>query len=107
MDEKTMAKRHPSIAARVEGGRRLVVLFNDGPARTAFEEIVNAAAATNSTTALDVLPFVSDEEGPNARGTYSKAYVARHPEIEWVHRGQGRYLPAAQARVVAAPSLTE
>ena len=32
-------------------------------------------------------------DGPNARGTYSKDYVSRHPEIKWVHRGQGRYLP--------------
>lgn len=36
----------------------------------------------------------SDEDGPNERGTYSKAYTTKHPEIRWVHRGQGRYLPA-------------
>lgn len=33
-------------------------------------------------------------DGPNARGTYSKDYVLRHPGTTWIHRGQGRYLPA-------------
>ncbi|KAK5678213.1 hypothetical protein LTS10_009383 [Elasticomyces elasticus] len=47
--------------------------------------------------------------GRNHRGTFSKKHVQRHPEIEWVHRGQGRYLPAEQVRrestaaAVAAP----
>ncbi|KAK3646432.1 hypothetical protein LTR56_008530 [Elasticomyces elasticus] len=36
--------------------------------------------------------------GRNHRGTFSKKHVQRHPEIEWVHRGQGRYLPAEQVR---------
>lgn len=35
-----------------------------------------------------------DNDGPNHRGTYSKSYILQHPEIKWVHRGQGRYLPA-------------
>jgi hypothetical protein len=34
-----------------------------------------------------------DDDGPNHKGTYSKAYTIKHPEIKWVHRGQGRYLP--------------
>ena len=33
------------------------------------------------------------DDGPNHRGTYSKAYTLQHPEIKWQHRGQGRYLP--------------
>ena len=37
---------------------------------------------------------VDDDDNPNGRGTYSRAYVHRHPQIGWVHRGQGRYLPA-------------
>lgn len=37
-----------------------------------------------------------DVDGPNHRGTYSKSYTLQHPEIEWIHRGQGRYLPASQ-----------
>lgn len=35
-------------------------------------------------------------DGPNHRGTYSKQDTLLHPEIEWVHRGRGRYLPASQ-----------
>lgn len=38
-------------------------------------------------------------EGPNNRGTYSKEYTQKHPEIKWVHRGQGRYLPASEVKV--------
>lgn len=38
-----------------------------------------------------------DADGPNRRGTYSKQYTLQHPEIEWVHRGQGRYLPTAHS----------
>ncbi len=41
-----------------------------------------------------------DGDGPNHRGTYSKAYTMLHPEIKWVHRGQGRYLPAATAHAL-------
>ncbi|KAK5165822.1 uncharacterized protein LTR77_008745 [Saxophila tyrrhenica] len=41
-----------------------------------------------------------DGEGPNARGTYSKAYTLQHPEIKWVHRGQGRYLPLPAAKAL-------
>ena len=37
--------------------------------------------------------LVDDDDGPNHKGTYSKAYTINHPEIKWVHRGQGRYLP--------------
>jgi hypothetical protein len=33
-------------------------------------------------------------EGRNHRGTFSKEYTLNHPEIVWVHRGQGRYLPS-------------
>jgi hypothetical protein len=36
-----------------------------------------------------------DEDGendPNHRGTYSKQYTLEHPEIKFVHRGQGRYV---------------
>lgn len=34
-----------------------------------------------------------DDEGPNHKGTYSKTHILKHPETQWVHRGQGRYLP--------------
>lgn len=97
----------PPVTARVEGGHQLVVSFNDAAARTKFEEIVDADSDDegDQPNANDSLPF--DDEGPNARGTYSKAYVVKHPEVDWVHRGQGRYLPATQARVITVPVTTE
>lgn len=39
-----------------------------------------------------------DSDGPNHRGTYSKDYVLKHPDIKWIHRGQGRYLPASELK---------
>lgn len=41
---------------------------------------------------------LDDAEGPNERGTYSKEYTLKHPETKWVHRGQGRYLPASKVK---------
>ena len=37
------------------------------------------------------IPALND--GRNNRGTYSREFVEQHPEVRWVHRGQGRYLP--------------
>ena len=45
-----------------------------------------------------------DQNGPNRRGTFSKQYVLQHPDIKWVHRGQGRYLPAEKAHPTASKS---
>lgn len=45
-----------------------------------------------------------DTEGPNDRGTYSRGYTLKHPETKWVHRGQGRYLPASEIKVEPATS---
>jgi hypothetical protein len=49
---------------------------------------VTISSLTDSPTLGD------DEDGPNHKGTYSKAFTIKHPEIKWVHRGQGRYLPS-------------
>jgi hypothetical protein len=45
-----------------------------------------------------------NDDGPNHRGTYSKAHVLRHPDIEFVHRGQGRYVKLADLRSDAPTS---
>jgi hypothetical protein len=45
----------------------------------------------------------SNTDGRNSRGTYSREYTLRHPEIKWTHRGQGRYLPAEEVRKEPAP----
>lgn len=44
--------------------------------------------------------------GPSAKGLYSKEYTLRHPDIEWTHRGQGRYLPTADVNKDVLPPLT-
>lgn len=102
--------RH-SITARVEGGRDLVIAFNNSSALQAFADIVNTPSGADekytTTESAHRLPSPFDDEGPNARGTFSKAYVAKHPEISWVHRGQGRYLPATQAREIVSTPVVE
>ncbi|KAK5122909.1 hypothetical protein LTR85_003474 [Meristemomyces frigidus] len=50
-----------------------------------------------------LLTVLSGDDGPNERGTYSRQYTLRHPEVQWVHRGQGRYLPAEDVKREAAP----
>ena len=98
----------PSVTAHVvEGGRLLIVRFNDPAARTEFEGIITTPSSNRHDQATADETLLSDHEGPNARGTYSKVYAARHPEIEWVHRGQGRYLPAAKAKSLDLPATTE
>ena len=87
-------------------GKRLLIVTVTGSKNLAFlqllaeQDVLNRnktldANLSKITTALDSL--IKEEitdEGPNHRGTYSKAYVLQHPEIKWQHRGQGRYLPA-------------
>lgn len=84
--------------ARVDGGRMLVVSWSGELAREVFEELVdNDIKRSDPDSALGP-DGITNDDGPNHRGTYSKAYVRAHPEIKWIHRGQGRYLPATQAR---------
>ena len=114
MDEKSKSTMGPAIStprmakavtARVEDGTTLVVRFNDANSRRAFQEIVRASQTAS--IADRGLHSLDDDDGPNARGTYSKAYTLKHPEVEWTHRGQGRYIPAAQARGIAHPPSAE
>jgi len=56
---------------------------NDSFRRIAISSLTDAAT-----------PYNDDDDGPNHKGTYSKAYTLKHPEVKWVHRGQGRYLPS-------------
>ena len=78
--------------------RRLLAKMNEDDAARLAEK-----ARTNATDVRVKGEVVDDDgEGPNHRGTYSKAYTLLHPDIRWVHRGQGRYLPA-----VVADELTQ
>lgn len=101
----TMPK--PLSFAEVRDGHLLIIKFNSPTAREALSKLKDRQPPRPVPT-LNLSPAQSlsvkaegpedDQDGPNARGTYSKQYTLLHPEIEWVHRGQGRYLPAAQSR---------
>ena len=65
----------------VQGGRLLIIRLGKELLSTIFNE---------------------GDEGRNARGTYAREYTLLHPEIQWVHRGQGRYLPAGDLKHAAA-----
>ncbi|KAK6430061.1 hypothetical protein LTR95_013789 [Oleoguttula sp. CCFEE 5521] len=82
--------RRPSIAAKVVNGRLVITGVADLLRRL-------QAADVNDANVLD------DENGPNHKGTYSKAFTLRHPEIKWIHRGQGRYLPTTK---LVTPSIS-
>lgn len=96
------------VTARVDDARLLTIKFNDVASLQAWDAIRDGTYEASKDE-----PFTKttiggdDDEGPNARGTYSKAYTAKHPEITWVHRGQGRYLPAKEARGIASGSWSE
>ena len=88
------------LVVKVTGGKNLAVLQ-----MLADQDALNETKAKQdqidiATTTIEGIPKIKDEisesggDGPNHRGTYSKAYVLQHPEIKWQHRGQGRYLPA-------------
>lgn len=99
------------VLAQVRDKHLLVVRVTGGKNRGFLNELAEADARKEKQQDLDAITNhivgganVKDEaneddgDGPNRRGTYSKAYVLQHPEIKWVHRGQGRYLPAPRGR---------
>ena len=89
------------LVVRVTGGKNLALLHElaeDDARQELRKEHDRLANGINEHYAIKDEVNEDDIEGPNHRGTYSKAYVLQHPEIKWVHRGQGRYLPAAKGR---------
>ena len=90
--------------------RRILVVSVRGDRNRAF--LAGLAENDKSTAVVDGTGSVdgssdgneefreNDQDGPNRRGTYSKQYVTQHPEIKWVHRGQGRYLPSQTANLM-------
>ncbi len=90
------------LIVRVTGGKNLAVLQmladHDALNETKVKKVQSAAPSMTT----DEISKINDElngdgaEGPNHRGTYSKAYVLQHPELKWQHRGQGRYLPSGK-----------
>ncbi|KAK4504259.1 hypothetical protein PRZ48_005175 [Zasmidium cellare] len=85
----------------------LFVRFSDGVARDRFRGIIRTkpkpvSQASNNFHHQFYQAGNDDDEdstyGPNHRGTYSKEYTRLHPDIKWIHRGQGRYLPASEVK---------
>ncbi|EME46381.1 hypothetical protein DOTSEDRAFT_42906 [Dothistroma septosporum NZE10] len=82
---------------------RLTISFGPALARERFRGIVRTspkhisrASDTSDSTSSEVKSEDEEvSEGPNHRGTYAKEYTLLHPRVTWVHRGQGRYLPAS------------
>lgn len=93
-----------STIATVANGRHLTVRFGPALARDRFRSIFRTKPKPLS-RASNISPFASVKaddgglgEGPNHRGTYSKEYTLSHPEVDWIHRGQGRYLPVSKLK---------
>jgi hypothetical protein len=94
------------IVAQVKDGSILVVSAKDQGGRDALNQILQKAPSSNKGDQNGTDDLKSDiktefgdgSQGPNHRGTYSKAYTLQHPEINWVHRGQGRYKPITADR---------
>jgi hypothetical protein len=74
---------------------------NDRHQNNAASRRITIGSLTDAST-----PYNDDDDGPNHKGTYSKAYTLKHPEVKWVHRGQGRYLPSNTVSYPAQPSST-
>lgn len=98
-----------TTTARLQNRRVLIVqmtpqqlagLIPAGP-RASVSGPRNSSPSTSSIS----LHATENGNGPNARGTYPKEYTLRHPEIQWIHRGQGRYLPISQLKNEAVATL--
>jgi hypothetical protein len=105
---ESMAKG--TVAAEVADHSLLIVRFTGDKNFARFEQMAADDARREkqqldhslSTTADDLTKIKTDAngddaDGPNHRGTFSKAYTLQHPEIRWQHRGQGRYLPMGRS----------
>lgn len=87
------------LIVRLTGVKNLAILqqLADDDAVREQQKIQNQTLnAFNGNTPIKDDANDDDIDGPNHRGTYSKAYVKQHPEIKWQHRGQGRYLPVGR-----------
>jgi hypothetical protein len=74
---------------------------NDRPQNNAPSRRITIGSLTDAPS-----PYNDDDDGPNHKGTYSKAYTLKHPEVKWVHRGQGRYLPSNTVSYPPQPAST-
>jgi len=96
-----MASSQAQRLARVDNGRMLIVNVRSAQDRSclkAAHQHVEPQAGLHQTVTPSQPVYPTDENGRNDRGTFSRAYAQQHPEIVWVHRGQGRYLPASEVK---------
>ncbi|KAK5154612.1 hypothetical protein LTS14_006750 [Recurvomyces mirabilis] len=91
------------VTARLVDRYTLVVRYSTTTDSRTSKGSLNSLTAINNHFGNDAGD--DNVDGPNARGTYAREYTLRHPEIKWVHRGQGRYLPAVKIKCesMAAP----
>ena len=103
-----MARRQKNVFAVVREGHSLIIRVRGREyvqrLKSAMREPTPEELASMVPIEQRIILNLRDDDddgdnadGPNRRGTYSKEYTLKHPEIGWVHRGQGRYLPASQA----------
>ena len=103
----TMAKG--TVAAEIRDKHILVVRLTGVKNLAILQQLANDDAvkeqqrlenpprkASNDNTTIKNDELDDENDGPNHRGTYSKAYILQHPEMKWQHRGQGRYLPVGK-----------
>ena len=84
------------LVVRLTGGKNFALLerMADDDARREKQQLDNPIhTIPDDRTQIKDDANDDGDDGPNHRGTYSKAYTLQHPEIKWQHRGQGRYLP--------------
>ena len=83
---------------RVVGGHLLII-----PLRAEQRAKLNLMVSKHRASDESEAEIGNGEDPRNSRGTYPREYTLKHPEIKWVHRGQGRYLPAEEVRKEPAP----
>jgi hypothetical protein len=109
-----IAAHTANVEARIDGPGTLVVKFlNDASLQLQRRIFASRPSASNRSETNQVSTAQSQQDTSGSDGsddqleagrrryqTYSKQWTLRHPEIDWVHRGQGRYISAAQARAL-------
>jgi hypothetical protein len=98
----------PGLVGEVRDGRLLVVTARDAEAIDALQSVLSRTSKRDESSSergwadgqIKTEGDGDEDDGRNHRGTYSKAYTVMHPEIRWVHRGQGRYLPIDAAKAL-------
>ncbi|KAF2858969.1 hypothetical protein K470DRAFT_111883 [Piedraia hortae CBS 480.64] len=90
MSDKVEGKRRVRTSATVSNGRYLTIKLPPGLLRKVHDESVHRTIAQSNDQSNHNNEI---EHGRNHHGTFSKEHTLRFPNITWVHRGKGRWLP--------------